>query len=193
MTAARFASGFQKSFTDLPGLGGKSKDRLPYDELMVEAAAYCHYLLSREFPSTRDDDFDEDSGWDDPELDSTWDVDGSDACATALFYSQALLAEHLPAGYTSDFLERRWLYYHGKVLPREERDVAEFFSSEILSIISERVPSTVGREGLILAAKIHVPIFHQTHVAALRQMTHNLFENADALLLELSEQRRRGK
>ena len=109
MTAARFASGFQKSFTDLPGLGGKSKDRLPYDELMVEAAAYCHYLLSREFPSTRDDDFDEDSGWDDPELDSTWDVDGSDACATALFYSQALLAEHLPAGYTSDFLERRFL------------------------------------------------------------------------------------
>ena len=193
MTADRFASGFQKFLSEMPHLGRKGNDRLPYDALMVEAAAYCHYLLSRDYrPTQSDDDLDEADNLDD-QPHSTEEVDGSEVCAKALFFSQALLAKCMPTSNAANFLERRMLFYLGKALPRDERVVAEFFSSVVLSIIDEELPNASTPRGIrpglqfTLAAGAYIPIFHQTHVAALRQAIQNLFENSDALLRELSQ------
>jgi hypothetical protein len=162
---------------------------------MIEAAAYCHYLLSRDYPPTEDDDDqdeDEDEELDDLEPNSEEGIDCSAACAKALFFSQALLGKYMPTGYTANFLERRILFYFGRLLPRDERAVAEFFSSVILSKIDEKVPQASGLRGLgpglqfTLATGAYIPIFHKTHVAALREIIHNLFENADELLRECS-------
>lgn len=190
LTADRFASGFQKFLSKMPHLGRSGNDRLPYDALMIEATAYCHYLLSRDYPPTEsDDDPSEDDDLDDLEQD----VNGSEACAKALFFSQAFLAKYMPTGYAANFLERRMLFYLGKALPHDERAVAEFFSSVVLSIIDEKLPYPSTPKGLgpslqfTLAAGAYIPIFHQTHVAALRQVVQNLFENSDALLRELSQ------
>lgn len=190
VTARNFAVGLQKQVSEMP-VPSRRDYRLPYDDIMIEAAAFCHYVLSRDYPPS--DDFDDggtdadDGSPDDPE-----DVNGSDSCAKALFFSQGLLLKFLPTGYPEGFLERRWLFYVGKVLPRDDRTMAEFFCSIVLTIIEEKAPHTSGIKGLgpgmqvTLAAGTYVPMFYQTHIAALREMTGNLFRNADALLRELS-------
>ena len=59
VTAHAFASGLQKHVDKMPSMGWKQTFRLPYDDLMVEAAAFCHYILSKDYPVSDDDDGDE--------------------------------------------------------------------------------------------------------------------------------------
>jgi len=193
VTARDFAVGLQEHVADIPG--PKRNYRLPFDDIMIEAAAFCHYLLSRDHPPTDedlDDVVDEDL-LDTDELDSPLDGLGADACASALFTSQAIVSKHLPPGHSQDFLERRWLFYTAKLLPRDDRALAEFFGSVVLAIIDEKMPDPSAIRGLgpglqlTLASGTFVPIFYQTQIAALRQMARSLFENADALLRELDE------
>lgn len=193
VTAHSFASGFQKFLSEMPYPGRKDNHQLPYDDMMIEAAAYCHFVLSRDYPPGEDDDDSDEVGdLDDLGSDAMEDINGSDACAKAIFFSQALLARYMPTGHPANFFERRILFYLGKILPRDERAVAEFFSSVVLAIIDGKLPQTSGLKGLgpglqfSLAAGAYIPIFHQTHVAALREIVQNLFEKADELLRECS-------
>ena len=190
VTANRFAAGFQKFLSGMPALDGKENHQLPYDALIIEAAAYCHYTLSRDYPPGDDNYEDETSDDSSPAPLHERDINGSDACAKALFYSQAIISRYIPEGYPENFLEKRLLFYLGQVLPRDERRVIEFFSSVLLSVINEKSPQSSSlnrrRPGLVLslATGTYVPIFHQGNLAGLRKSVRNLLEKADELLRE---------
>lgn len=194
VTAHAFASGLQKHVDQMPSMGRKLTYRLPYDELMVEAAAFCHYIVSKDYPVTGNDDGDEydedDLGVIQPESSSG--SDRCDAVAYGLFFSQALLAKYLPSNSDGDILERRWLFYTSKLVLRNEREASELFCSVVLAIIDDAVKDPAGLPGLgpgmhlTMAAGTYVPIFYTTHVKALRETILNLFEHSVELLGELS-------
>lgn len=194
VTAHAFVTGLQKHVSEMPVLGRRMDLSLSYDELMIEATGFCHYLLSRAYPPDRSDNWEDDEADDEAvdAQDDEHDVNASDVCAQAIFLSQALLSRYLPTGYPEDFLERRWLFYMGRILPRDDRVVADFFCSVILGIASQKLPRASGIEGLgsdlpvTLAVGSYVPIFYQTRIVALHEVVGNLFRNADELLRELS-------
>jgi hypothetical protein len=187
VAAHAFASGLQKHVDQMPSMGWKKTYRLPYDDLIVEAAAFCHYIVSKDYPfSDEDDEYYEDDDYDEDEED-----DRHGVVAYALLLSQVLLTSHIPNQSDDDILKRRWLFYTNKLVLGDTREAVDLFCSVVLAIIDDAVDDPAGLPGLgpgmhlTMAAATYVPIFHTTQVETLRETILNLFEHSDELLREL--------
>ncbi len=179
-TAHKFDVGLRSFLAELPEALTRIEDStIDGDSLLIEAVAYCHFVLWHTYGP---------DNWRYPDLSPREQAIELPAyvCSLALQFSRRQIERHHEPSKENYIMTKRFNSYKKAAQEVVDSSPSKMLVSAVVDLLdgdkrdSEVVPglaSTIGANG-------YVGIFHQTFLKALLESTDRLFDNADDILAE---------